>query len=995
MKKLLNTINENKAFIFPWVILVGVVVILASGLTYAYFDFVADSENESSMRITATDLKINLSNPTVDLSDMMPIYDDYKDTKANTFTFTMSNTSKKLSGCVDLYLGVNSISKKLANADFKWELTNNTTSTTTRGTFATVSDNRLLIKENENIPISTTYSYTLKIWYSYRDDVDQSFVSGATLNSKLMSVAYGGACGAQNSTSYTTVGTTEFTASEDGYYRIETYNINGDYASGEILLQDNEKLYFSVSNTSGTPTSIKCYADSKGICGTQGSQNENNSRIMYAKTDLASSFMSGYAGVNSPSYVTSSNELSNNTIHPTGKFFLNGKMEFGTSKTTPKVVVTYLGKYMERNTKLDNVRYVKDCVNGSTSNTSNHWVEIQAIKNGVNIAYNKTVTGTSASINNTTKSYSYIVDGRLDNVTGSSGYAESTSLGNQCVTIDLGRAYDLDEVAVWHYYADGRKYHDNITSVSSNNTNWTEIRNETKTGETPETVNGKRVSAYKTTLKQTPIYIKGTSNPREVKIGTEEFYVLNDIIDYSALDSTFLTKINYDSNKIILLAKHNLYVGKNCTSSSSSSCTPISTSASGYGLQSADAKGYVDSSTPRVAVVPFSGSSNSYGYWYDSANSTIYSKYGTSYNASNIYDTDYITAPNYSVAFDNNAGNANYSIAYYVEEYVNRLGIGASGRLLTYTEAYAMTKVQRTNGAQYWLGSASSNSRVWSVGPGGDLIGYSFSYTSGSGVRPIIVMDANDIDFRGETTPIIRAGTDSDTGLPKVMIGSETFLDLTNAVNYSSLNSTYGDIFNYSSGKSVLLAKYNLYVGQNCTSSSSCTPISTSDSRYGLQSADAKGYVSSSSMIAVVPFCGSSTYYGYWDQRLDVMNPKYGTYTNWANNVYDANYTAAPNYSAPFSEDSRNASYSIAYYVEEYVNRLGVEGTGRLLIVPETNDIPDATINGAYYWLGTADNYEHTVIGLDDSGYWQFFEWSNVYRNGVRPVIVVNTSDIE
>ena len=218
-----------------------------------------------------------------------------------------------------------------------------------------------------------------------------------------------------------------------------------------------------------------------------------------------------------------------------------------------------------------------------------------------------------------------------------------------------------------------------------------------------------------------------------VRIGTEEFYDLTNAINYSSLDSTFLTKINYDASESILLAKYNLYVGQTCTSSSTSSCTPISTSASGYGLQSADAKGYVDSSTPRVAVVPFSGSSTYNGYWYDSANSTIYSKYGTYTNyANNIYDTNYITAPNYSVAF-------------YVEEYVNRLGIEGTGRLLTYPEANAMTQAQRTNGARYWLGSANNNDNVRSVNSDGNMNSSSFYYVYGFGVRPVIVVSTSDI----------------------------------------------------------------------------------------------------------------------------------------------------------------------------------------------------------------------------------------------------------
>ena len=231
-----------------------------------------------------------------------------------------------------------------------------------------------------------------------------------------------------------------------------------------------------------------------------------------------------------------------------------------------------------------------------------------------------------------------------------------------------------------------------------------------------------------------------------VKIENEEFYDITNAINYTNLINTNGNIYNYASDKSILLAKYNLYVGQNCTSSSSTSCTPISTSASGYGLQSADAKGYVDSSTPRVAVVPFSGSSTANGYWYDSANSTIYSKYGTYTNyANNIYDTDYISAPNYSVAFSNNAGNANYSIAYYVEEYVDRLGIEGTGRLLTYTEANAMTQTQRTNDAFYWLGSARDSGYVRSVGPGGGLVNYSFYGTSSGGVRPVIVVSTSDI----------------------------------------------------------------------------------------------------------------------------------------------------------------------------------------------------------------------------------------------------------
>ena len=246
-----------------------------------------------------------------------------------------------------------------------------------------------------------------------------------------------------------------------------------------------------------------------------------------------------------------------------------------------------------------------------------------------------------------------------------------------------------------------------------------------------------------------------------------------------------------------------------------------------------------------------------------------------------------------------------------------------------------------------------------------------------------------------EATEIRRNGTDATTGLPVVKIDNEEFYDITNAINYSSLVSTNGNIYNYASGKSILLAKYNLYVGQTCTSSSSCTPISTSASGYGLQSADAKGYVSSSSMIATVPFSGSSTANGYWyDSANSTIYSKYGTYTSSANNIYDTNYITAPNYSVAFSSNAGNANYSIAYYVEEYIDRLGVDGTGRLLTYTEANAMTKTQRkNGAYYWLGSA---------VSDDDVWAVYSGSSlggsyfhdVGHGGVRPVIVVNTSDI-
>ena len=73
--------------------------------------------------------------------------------------------------------------------------------------------------------------------------------------------------------------------------------------------------------------------------------------------------------------------------------------------------------------------------------------------------------------------------------------APSSHTNNQCVTIDLEKTYDLDEVALWNYFGDPRSYYNNKTYVSKDNSNWNEILNEASI----ETSNGHRINAYTNT----------------------------------------------------------------------------------------------------------------------------------------------------------------------------------------------------------------------------------------------------------------------------------------------------------------------------------------------------------------------------------------------------------------------------------------------------------------------------------------------------------------
>jgi len=214
----------------------------------------------------------------------------------------------------------------------------------------------------------------------------------------------------------------------------------------------------------------------------------------------------------------------------------------------------------------------------------------------------------------------------------------------------------------------------------------------------------------------TLIYSQGTStyNPNdgtmasgikvgdEVTYGSEHFYV-----------------VSTDSTNTVLLSKYNLLVGDVYDIDSSWNYTynrTLNSSDSGYGLQNSTAKGWVKGDNVQyIGTVPFSG----LAYWdnyecrYNNVPMTCpgtdglkseYANASNSAGSSSPYVETYpyvyrssmsSTAP--SIYYNNGTGsgcaqNNGYTIAYYVEQYVNKLkrekGLPstASGRLMTYEE---------------------------------------------------------------------------------------------------------------------------------------------------------------------------------------------------------------------------------------------------------------------------------------------------------------------
>ena len=244
----------------------------------------------------------------------------------------------------------------------------------------------------------------------------------------------------------------------------------------------------------------------------------------------------------------------------------------------------------------------------------------------------------------------------------------------------------------------------------------------------------------------------------EVAIDTEHFYV-----------------VSSDSTNTVLLTKYNLLIGHIYDTNDGGNTyvlvKTLSSSDPGYGLQNESAKGYYGGTAyDRTGIVPFSGK----GYW-DNANCVwsgsgtsntcpgtagLKSEYANASNAAGVtgnYSTTYpyvynsgmsSVAPQHGISNDpfRMAQDNGYTIAYYVEEYVNTLkNLGApsniTGRLLTYDEASNLSSTVKGTGS-YWLGSAFSSINIRSV-RGGSL-SYNAACSEGFyGARPVIVVPTN------------------------------------------------------------------------------------------------------------------------------------------------------------------------------------------------------------------------------------------------------------
>jgi len=130
-------------------------------------------------------------------------------------------------------------------------------------------------------------------------------------------------------------------------------------------------------------------------------------------------------------------------------------------------------------------------------------------------AYENLAAGVPATSDTTLFWPAVVTNGDTWANSGNGNYGEfayTGSIGLRYVQLDLGGAYTVDQIKVWHYAADSRTYNNTKTQVSADGVTWYTVFDSAVSGTYPETAAGKTHTFTPRTVRYVRDYLNGSSS---------------------------------------------------------------------------------------------------------------------------------------------------------------------------------------------------------------------------------------------------------------------------------------------------------------------------------------------------------------------------------------------------------------------------------------------------------------------------------------------------
>ena len=167
-------------------LLIAVLILVAGvlAITVSYIGAQVESKNVKTTEVKTGKLNLELSDDSLNVNSLKPIYDKNYLDSAYKKEFTLTNKSDSLNACSYIYLDISDISDSLKSKYFKYAIVDSE-GNEIKGDFEEARK-EFPITSNTYIESGKSINYTLYIWISYLDDVDQMDMLGTKLVAKVV-----------------------------------------------------------------------------------------------------------------------------------------------------------------------------------------------------------------------------------------------------------------------------------------------------------------------------------------------------------------------------------------------------------------------------------------------------------------------------------------------------------------------------------------------------------------------------------------------------------------------------------------------------------------------------------------------------------------------------------------------------------------------------------------------------------------------------------------
>ena len=169
-------------------LLIAVFILVAGilAVTVSYIGAQVESKGVKPTAVTTGKLNLELSDDSLNVESLSPIYDKNYLSGAYKKEFTLTNNSDSLNSCTYIFLDISEISDTLKSKYFKYALIDSN-GNEIRGDFEDAQVKKeFQLSSNTYIESGSKNSYTLYIWISFADDVNQIDMLGTKLVAKVV-----------------------------------------------------------------------------------------------------------------------------------------------------------------------------------------------------------------------------------------------------------------------------------------------------------------------------------------------------------------------------------------------------------------------------------------------------------------------------------------------------------------------------------------------------------------------------------------------------------------------------------------------------------------------------------------------------------------------------------------------------------------------------------------------------------------------------------------